>query len=392
MAESRASVQRKESCSARTARPPGLAKAGKRPVSAPQKETPMMDIFAKEQEYKRMNAELEARTAEIVRQAEEVMRGQNKVLTKPLPSHLDVELEGDYEDSRNAQSVTVSEGGKRSAKKDSSKNTLPSRQQSRNGIKPQKKKAGGTVAEDVAIVEADFSLEKTISDIEARLDDGVSPELRDDVMPSAGDRMGSEAQIRFLKAKLRVMQEELDRLSHECNKKDNESSSFSNKLKDAEEDRSRLQRTTNIQQSQIEKHRAVVEEANRRCDGLQHQVTALQKEIEELKRAQKQAAINHSATEVRLNRALEEAEKYKTQLNKIKQNNKESASQEHQKIEILQAENKKLEKQKAELIAGFNKQLKLIDILKRQKMHFEAAKMLSFTEEEFVKALDWGKF
>lgn len=29
----------------------------------------------------------------------------------------------------------------------------------------------------------------------------------------------TEAQIRFLKAKLRVMQEELDRLSHECNKK-----------------------------------------------------------------------------------------------------------------------------------------------------------------------------
>ena len=24
------------------------------------------------------------------------------------------------------------------------------------------------------------------------------------------------------------------------------------------------------------------------------------------------------------------------------------------------------------------------------QMHFEAAKMLSFTEEEFVKALDWG--
>lgn len=77
-----------------------------------------------------------------------------------------------------------------------------------------------------------------------------------------------------------------------------------------------------------------------------------------------------------------------------------------------------LKKQKAELIVGFKKQLKLIDILKRQKvsvsiialmhtllivfhhtyrgslclqMHFEAAKLLSFTEDEFMKALDWGK-
>ena len=31
--------------------------------------------------------------------------------------------------------------------------------------------------------------------------------------------MGSEAQIRFLKAKVRVMQEELDRLAHEAGKK-----------------------------------------------------------------------------------------------------------------------------------------------------------------------------
>ncbi|KAI5626147.1 testis-expressed protein 9 isoform X1 [Silurus asotus] len=114
-------------------------------------------------------------------------------------------------------------------------------------------------------------------------------------------------------------------------------------------------------------------------------------EVEGMKRAQKQVSSSHNATEVRLNRALEEAERSKAELVKLKQSSKDLVNQEQQRIEALQAENKRLEKQKDELITGFKKQLKLIDILKRQKIHFEAARMMSFTEEEFMKALDWGK-
>ena len=80
----------------------------------------------------------------------------------------------------------------------------------------------------------------------------------------------------------------------------------------------------------------------------------------------------------------------KSDVVKAKSSTKESQQEEKKRLESLLAENRKLEKQKSDLIQGFRKQARLIDILKRQKMHLEAAKMLQFTEEEFVKALEWG--
>ncbi|XP_065123659.1 testis-expressed protein 9 isoform X2 [Paramisgurnus dabryanus] len=382
------------SCAERPSRPTYQNRASSASSMKPQQ----MDLLAREEEYKRLNAELEAKTAELVRQAEKVMREQNDVLSKPVSSHISIDIDSDFEASGKADLIKELSCTQPTTKVIKSNNTAKSKTNQKpnkpsSGSKNKVQRALQNVVDDVAVPEdfGDFSLAKTISVIEDRVSNDVTEEhFHDDIMPSAGDEMGAEAQIRFLKAKLRVMQEELNRLSYDCNKKDDENSTLSKKLKDVEEERTRLQKATNAQQTQIEKQRALAEESNKKCEALKLQVTALQKEVEGMKRVQKQAASTHSATEVRLNRALEEAEKTKAQLNKLKQSSKDSASQEHQRIESLQAENRKLERQKTELIVAFKKQLKLIDILKRQKMHFEAAKMLSFTEEEFMKALDWG--
>ncbi|XP_020837118.1 testis-expressed protein 9 [Phascolarctos cinereus] len=358
---------------------------------------PLRDLRSKEEEYLRLNAELEAKTAELVRQAEEAIRDQNEILSKVVSSTVKpCEKEDD-----NTKDHLASEGANNKQPKIHKSDPMTEIQNKPQSGNKGKRKASSVkfkcanmqTANDVAVPEdfKDFSLTNTINKIEGKLEEGDFPDdIDDDIFPGLSEDIGTEAQIRFLKAKLRVMQEELDSLVYDCNKKEDEVRNLKASLKDINEDRARMERTINIQQSQIEKYKTLSEEANKKCDGFQQQLTAVEKELDDRKRLQKQASSSQSAIEVRLNRALEDVEKYKLELSKLKQSNKDLANEEHKKIEGLKTENKKLEKQKGELLTGFKKQLKLIDILKRQKMHIEAAKMLSFTEEEFMKALEWG--
>nr|XP_019954451.1 PREDICTED: testis-expressed sequence 9 protein isoform X1 [Paralichthys olivaceus] len=357
------------------------------------------DLSAREEKYKLLNAELEAKTAELVRQADQLMREQSEVLSKPLSTLLLTDIE-DEEDSRiiKSQQCTVEPVLKVVTKKRPTSTSHITRTGTK-GKESHSKTASLSRADESAAAgdSGDLFLAKTIHSMEEKMKDMDTHDnvVDDHDVFNTGDNVGSavsDAQIRVLKAKLRIMQEELDQLSCECYRKDDQNAELSAKIKEMEEERARLHKTTSIQHTQIEKHKALAEESDKKCNGLQLQVSGFKKEIENLNRSNKQAAAVHSTAEVRLNRALEEVERLKTQLNKMKQMNKDNISEDHQSKEKLLAENKMLKKQKAELVVGFKKQLKLIDILQRQKMHFEAAKLLSFREEEFLKALDWGKF
>nr|XP_019587879.1 PREDICTED: testis-expressed sequence 9 protein isoform X1 [Rhinolophus sinicus] len=369
------------------------------PPRVQQPSTSGWDLLAKEEEYKRLNAELEAKTADLVRQAEEVIRDQQEVQSRPISTQI---KSHEGEDDYSLRGLLLSEGTVHLHSETKTKNVDPvnkvqnklhSASQARKTNSSIKLKYSVQTASDVATVDdfLDFSLAKTVSKIEGQLEEeGLPDYIDDDIFCGVNKDIGTEAQIRFLKAKLRVMQEELDNVVCECNKKEGEIQDLKSQIKNFGEDCVRQQRTINLQQSQTEKYKTLFEEANKKCDGLQQQLSSVERELENKRRLQKQAATSQSATDVRLNRALEEAEKYKLELSKLRQNYKDIANEEHKKIEALKSENKKLEKQKGELMIGFKKQLKLIDVLKRQKMHIEASKMLSFTEEEFMKALDWG--
>ncbi|XP_034265247.1 testis-expressed protein 9 isoform X1 [Pantherophis guttatus] len=377
-----------------------MAAAGQPSGEQPARPRSAAPLLAREEEYRRLNAALEAKAAAVMRQAEELMRDRREALARPVSARgdaLEEEEAAAAAKERDINSpeppVPLAHNKQLHKKKASTAPTIRSRPLTgRKGKRPLlgTKSRLQVDPSNTDVAAPGCSLTKLIGKIEGQLEEGNLPDLEDNLIPSTGCELGAEAQIRFLKAKLRVMQEELDAIGQECSKKDGENEHFSSRLKEVEEERGRLQRAASLHQSQAEKYKLLSEEAIRKSEGLQQKLSMLEKELENLKRAQKQVAATQSTTDIRLNRALEEAEKYKMELNKLKQSNKDVVNQEHKKLEELKIENKRLEKQKEELVAGFKKQLKLIDILKRQKMHIESAKMLSFTEEEFMKALEWG--
>lgn len=143
---------------------------------------------------------------------------------------------------------------------------------------------------------------------------------------------------------------------------------MNSKVKDNDDDRTRLNRVVTTLQDQLEKYKKLSTDTKSKLDTTEVELSSLRKEYEQSKRQTKKQQQDQTQTDTKLNRALEEAERYKQQLNKMQQTSKDASEQDKKKIEQLTNENRRLEKQRLELMNAFKRQLKLIDILKKQKV------------------------
>ncbi|PHJ18748.1 coiled-coil vesicle tethering subfamily a protein 1 [Cystoisospora suis] len=194
------------------------------------------------------------------------------------------------------------------------------------------------------------------------------------------------ATVRLQKSRILALQEELEARTREVQRYEQDLHAAKNRNKELTDENEKLKRKINQLNVQTEKSKKAQSEASSKLDGLDQIIVELRSENDKLTTAAKKNAAELNNKDVRLNRAVEEVETLKQQLKEWRCGSKDRSA-EQREIEKLVADNKKLENQRNELILGFKKQMKLIDILKKQKAHMEAARLLSFTEDEFLKIL-----
>ena len=210
-----------------------------------------------------------------------------------------------------------------------------------------------------------------------------------DVLPIEAKDLGTEATLRLLKAKVRVLEEEVEGLTLDNNKQKQMLHKTKQTLTSEKEEKLKLQKTVQNLQNQVEKFLSLADDKKAQNKILETDLVNLRKDYESIERMEKKSGQTQNTLELRLDRAVEEIEKYKNLLSVERAKTSENSGTDKESFNNITNENKVLQKQKSELINAYKKQMKLIDVLRKQKLHLEASRMLNFTQEEFMKVLDW---
>lgn len=216
---------------------------------------------------------------------------------------------------------------------------------------------------------------------------GAVPRLSD------GDSGASEALHETIRAQhLRIvaLQEELSKTIAELAERNTEVHNLRTEAKQATSEQQRLQKMLGNAEQTQERDKKKMAEFDRKMQDSLRELSEVAKDRDQLDVQKRKLEAEVVSKDARVNRLTEECERYKTAAKDLGNQDRDRAVSDRRETDRLQGEVRKLERQRTELVNAFKKQMKLIDVLKRQRAHVEAARVLSFTEDEFIRILELG--
>ncbi|GAB0093349.1 uncharacterized protein DMENIID0001_084390 [Sergentomyia squamirostris] len=207
----------------------------------------------------------------------------------------------------------------------------------------------------------------------------------------AKKNVSSEGLIKFLKAKVSILQDEVDGHQKESLKQSEQLHALQETQKSLEAIRDQLNNKVNTLQSQQKKLEARNEELELKLKNRDVDLSRQSKDFEVAKRDGKALAQERNTLERKLLKSQEDHEATKQSLTGAYEREKEMRERSRLEKEASEKQIRQLRKQRLNLIGAYKQQLLLLDNLKRQIVCLEEAKMIDFAEKEFTKILDWGK-
>lgn len=181
-------------------------------------------------------------------------------------------------------------------------------------------------------------------------------------LPETTKNLPPASQNRLLIAKLKVLETELSKQLEKNAKLQTNYNIANEKLKEYELTNSSNTKKLSVVTMSENKLKNQVEDYKKQIIDMTNAKINSDKELTKLMREDKSRTQKISQQELRLNRAVEEMEKYKSQVSKMKKENKDVVSKDSAKFDELISENKRLNRLMDDFKVTIKKQFKVVSL------------------------------